>query len=1479
MVMEPNETRENMQDAVWAGMENLENRLMLAGDIAVAIDALTTLDTTPGLSGTIDDAAASILVSVNGSNYAATNNGATWTLADDMITPALADGTYDIVVLATNAGTGEWGTDATTGELVIDTTDPVVAITSLVTNDTTPAIAGTIVDADDATTLSIVINGVTYTSGAGEVTINAGADTWAIADGVVAPALTEGVYEVAATATDTVGHVGTDATANELVVDTTDPTTTVDALITNDATPELTGTLADAGGSDLTNATINVNVDGADYAATNNGDGTWTVADGAIAALAENTYEVVVTVTDEAGNTGTDGTNTELLVDLTDPTTTVNALATTDTTPELTGTLADGGGSDVNNATINVNVDGADYAATNNANGTWTVADGAIAALTNGTYEVVVTVTDEAGNTGTDGTNNELVVDTIDPVVTVDRLVTTDTTPAIAGTIVDADDATALSIVINGVTYTSGAAEVTINAGANTWAIADGVIAPALGLEAVYDVAVTATDSAGNVGTDLTTDDLIVDTVNPTDLNTDALITNTATPTITGTITDTDIEAVVTVTIAGNPAGVATNNGDGTWSFTVPGGDALAEATYDVSVSATDGAGNVGGPTNTAFALLVDLTDPTTTVDALVTTDTTPELTGTLADGGGSDVNNATINVNVDGADYAATNNADGTWTVADGAIAALAEGTYEVVVTVTDEGGNTGTDVTTDELVVDTTDPVVTVDPLITNVISPEITGTLVDADDATALSIVINGVTYTSGAAEVTIDAGADTWAIAAGVIAPDLGEAVYNVTATATDTAGNASIDPTIGELIVDLTDPTTTVDALATTDITPELTGTLADGGGSDVNNATIIVNVDGIDYAATNNGDGTWTVADGAIAPLLDNTYEVVVNVFDEAGNLGIDGTNNELVVDTTDPVVTVDDDQFMSDSTPAVTGTIVDADDATTLSIVINGVTYTSAGGDITINAGADTWELTDDVIAPALTDGTYAVAVTATDTLGHVGTTTESDLVIDTVAPADLDTDALLTNGALPTITGTITDDDPAAVIMVTVAANPARQATNNGDGTWTLTVPGGDDLAEGVHDVSVTATDAAGNVGGPTNTVGAVTVDLTDPTVTIDALATTDTTPELTGTIADGGGAGGDPNDAVIEVTVDGTTYAATNNNDGTWTLADDTIAELASTTYDVVVTATDLAGNIGTDATTDELDVTTEVDLGGAGVVKKVQFLDADGSKVTVSLSGKDGAATLVLSSTSIVSTEVIGKKVVVTSEDGSTIEGLVLTADTKGLSIKTSKGTVAGTTLGGLSGNFVLGKLNAKKVDLIGDGIAMGGANGVIKKLSLQSIQSDVTMGGTYEKGVAIKVARDIDGADITLDQSSIKSLTAGRMNDSTVFVGVQNAADGADAGDLLDLPVVGDLTDGLMIKKLTVKGYKGAAGDLFTNTNIAADTIGKVSLKSATLDNADVVFGLTTNDLGKLKVRQADGTYTYGKTWLDAAADDLTIRLV
>ncbi|MDX7882293.1 Ig-like domain-containing protein, partial [Acinetobacter nosocomialis] len=76
---------------------------------------------------------------------------------------------------------------------------------------------------------------------------------------------------------------------------------------------------------------------------------------------------------------------------------------------------------------------------------------------------------------------------------------------------------------------------------------------------------------------------------------------------------------------------------------------------------------------------------------------------------------------------------------------------------------------------------------------------------------------------------------------------------------------------------------------TNDSTPELTGTVNDP------TATVVVTVNGVNYTAVNNGNGSWTLADNTLPVLTDGPHTVTVTATDPAGN-----------VSTTSAVVTVD---------------------------------------------------------------------------------------------------------------------------------------------------------------------------------------------------------------------------------------------------------------------------------------------------------------------------------------------------------------------------------------------------------------------------------------------------------------------------------------------------------------------------------------------------------------------------------------------
>ncbi len=85
----------------------------------VAVDTLVTVDSTPSLTGTVDDPEATVDVTVGGQTYGANNLGnGQWELPDNTITPALEPGVYDVQAAAFD-WLGNPAADPTLDELTI----------------------------------------------------------------------------------------------------------------------------------------------------------------------------------------------------------------------------------------------------------------------------------------------------------------------------------------------------------------------------------------------------------------------------------------------------------------------------------------------------------------------------------------------------------------------------------------------------------------------------------------------------------------------------------------------------------------------------------------------------------------------------------------------------------------------------------------------------------------------------------------------------------------------------------------------------------------------------------------------------------------------------------------------------------------------------------------------------------------------------------------------------------------------------------------------------------------------------------------------------------------------------------------------------------------------------------------------------------------------------------------------------------------
>jgi hypothetical protein len=327
-------------------------------------------------------------------------------------------------------------------------------------------------------------------------------------------ALSAGANTYSAKATDGVNTPVCSASGLTVTRDSIAPSVTLGSLTSPSATTTqtLSATATDAVG--VTEVTFYV--DSTPYTGTFN-TGTWSSAP--IMGFTSGAYAITAQAKDAAGNTTT-STSFSLTIDTTAPAAPsapdlaaasdsgVNTDNTTNITPvTFTGTAEAG-------STVSLYAQtgcgGSAVATTTGGSYTFT----GVALTANAITTFSAKATDAAGNASPCSSNLAVTHDTTAPTGTVATLSTTDTTPALSGTITEAGAAPTLTVTVNGVTYTTG---ITVGGTAPnyTWTLADNTITPALTV-GTYNVTLNITDAAGNVGADSTTNELTVTAAGPT---------------------------------------------------------------------------------------------------------------------------------------------------------------------------------------------------------------------------------------------------------------------------------------------------------------------------------------------------------------------------------------------------------------------------------------------------------------------------------------------------------------------------------------------------------------------------------------------------------------------------------------------------------------------------------------------------------------------------------------------------------------------------------------------------------------------------------------------------------------------------------------------------------------------------------------------------------------------------------------------------
>ncbi|CAM9898261.1 unnamed protein product, partial [Chrysoparadoxa australica] len=368
---------------------------------------------------------------------------------------------------------------------------------------------------------------------------------------------------------------------------------------------------------------------------------------------------------------------------------------------------------------------------------------------------------------------------------------------------------------------------------------------------------------------------------------------------------------------------------------------------------------------------------------------------------------------------------------------------------------------------------------------------------------------------------------------------------------------------------------------TSNATPTVSGTGATAGNA------VHVLVGGTTVGTTTaDGSGNWTFA---FSTTLSAGTNAITAIQDSGTAESTASTALNIVVDTTATTLSAPDlfagsdlgssntDNITSDGTPTVQGA---AEANASVSILNNGTTI----GTTTAGAGGG-WSFT---LTSTLADGSYAITAVQTDTAGNSSAASSAlNVVIDTTGPTTLAPPDLLaasdlgisstdniTSSLTQQFTGSATTGDTVSILVGGVTANTVVAA----GGSWSYTHT----LSAGSYAISVLATDAAGNAGQASSTLGIV-IDTTAPGTagTPDLLAASDSGSSNTDNITNVStpvisGSGALANSRV-QVLVGGVT-AGTANTDvgGNWTFA--FTSTLAAGTNAITVRAEDVAGNAG-------------------------------------------------------------------------------------------------------------------------------------------------------------------------------------------------------------------------------------------------------------------------------------------------------------
>nr|WP_249438797.1 Ig-like domain-containing protein [Escherichia coli] len=1156
--------------------------------VAITINTLSTDDVINAaekgsdlqLSGTTSgvEAGQTITVIFGGKSYTTTvaaDN--TWGLTIPAVDVAtLPDGAANVQASVSNvAGNSTQATHAYS----VDATAPSVTINTIATDDILNAaeagsaltISGTST-AEAGQTVTVTLNGVNYSG-------NVQADgSWSVSvpTGDLA-SLTASSYTVNASVSDKARNSAS-ATHN-LTVDLAAPVVTINTVAGDDiinATEHGQAQIISGSATGATTGnTVSVTIGTTTYTTVLDANGNWSIGVPAsvISALAQGDVTITATVTDSAGNSGTDSHT--VTVALGAPVLAINTIAVDDiiNAAEKGADLAITGTSNQPAGTqITVTLNGQNYTTTADASGNWsvTVPASRVSALGEATYTVTAAATDADGNSGSASHNVQ--VNTALPGVTINVVATDDIINAaeagveqtISGQVTGAAAGDTVTVTLGGATYTA-----TVQANLS-WS----VDVPASALQELGNgeltISASVTNSVGNTGNgtrEITIDanlpGLRVDTVAGDDVVN--IIEHGQALVITGSSSGLAAGSNVTLTINGQTY-VAAVLADGTWSVGVPAVDVSAWPAGSVTIAAS-GSTSAGNPVSVTHPVTVDLSAVAVSINAITADDVinAAEKGAALTLSGSTSGVEAgqTVTVTFGGKTYSATVAANGSWSTSVPAadMAALRDGDASAQASVSNVNGNSAT--TTHAYSVDASAPTVTINTIagddILNAAEAGAALTITGSSTAEAgqtVTVTLNGTNYTG---TVQTDG---SWSVS--VPSADLSTLTasnYTVNAAVSDKAGNpASVNH---NLTVDTSVPVVTINTVAGDDVinaTEHAQAQIISGSATGAaTGSTVTVTIGTNTFTTVLDASGNWSVGVPAsvVSALANGTVTINASVTDAGGNSG--SATHQVTVNTGLPTITFN----------AISGdNILNADEKGQPLTISGGSTGLATGAQVTVTLNGHNYSATTDASGnwtltvpvsdlAALGQANYTVSASATSAAGNTASSQANllvdsglpDVTINTVAGDDIINAAEA--GADQTISGVVTRAAAGDTVTVTLGGN-TYTATVQSNLSWSVSVPTADLQALGNGDLTITAsvTNANGNTGSGTRDI---TIDANLPGLRVDTVAGDD----IVNSIEHGqalvitGGSSGLNAGAVLTVTINSVAYSATVQADGSWSV----------------------------------------------------------------------------------------------------------------------------------------------------------------------------------------------------------------------------------------------------------------------------------------------------------------------------------------